>query len=75
LAAKNASPVGAIGRAYFSGYWEKAAHIHRAVAHWHAVCPRYWRGCLVCPDAELARGRSLNSRFCRRHPMPEEVEK
>jgi hypothetical protein len=44
------------------------------VAHWHSTCPRYWRGCLACPDAELSRGRSLNSRFCRRHPMPEEVE-
>jgi hypothetical protein len=71
LEAKNASSAGTIRRAYSPDCWTKATHIHRAVAYWHSVCPRYWRGCLTCPDAELSRGRSLNSHFCRRHPMPE----
>ena len=46
------------------------------VAHWHSVCPGYWRDCASCPDADLyhyaADGTpvALNSQFCRRHPPP-----
>jgi len=49
------------------------------VLHFRATCPDYWRGCLACPDANLLKPKrhpeertSLNSQFCKRHPMPED---